>query len=557
MTNHMIAADSGRRPPFLQTGMAVVGAFAGAIAVAGVAAMSVKVMGFAGPLMIIVGVAAVFAAIVMVLRPGIGVFALFTVAYICTGLSRYVPGPLGLSVDGVLVLLLTGVLLANWYRPEWRGIMSPSFVGIMLWTLLCVAQLGNPNAASRVAWFFAVRGVALYWLFGYPVFALLLNPDKGAAYETVLWRRVKPGLAGQTPGVPVRAAAAPRAGTGGAARRIDGWQLVIWATIFILSFSCAGALWGLKQVTIGLDPFEYAWLQEPGNLSTHMLFGRLRVFSFFSDTGQFGINMAYTSLMAVILACGPWPKKVRIALWCAAALLFIGLGKSGTRSAYIGFLAGFPVFFLLRRNIRIVIIGGLVIGSVVGVLKYTHIGQGNYTIQRMRQAVNPMDDPSFLVRLENQRRLADYLKSHPFGGGIGSAGYWGARFSPGTFLANLALDSWYVKIAAEQGQVGLVLYVAFIIFLGVRGVMAGWRERDPARRNLLEAYASMYWGVALASYSNQYLGQIPTGIIMLFSVALFEFALRQSVAGGIVDPVRRSLAHMRSSLPPARSRPLK
>ncbi|MBK6642897.1 MAG: hypothetical protein IPG39_17560 [Bacteroidetes bacterium] len=60
------------------------------------------------------------------------------------------------------------------------------------------------------------------------------------------------------------------------------------------------------------------------------------------------------------------------------------------------------------------------------------------------------------VRLANQKKLAAYLDYHWLGGGVGSGGYWGQRFSPNSFLANLALDSWYVRIAAEYGYIGLI-----------------------------------------------------------------------------------------------------
>jgi hypothetical protein len=40
------------------------------------------------------------------------------------------------------------------------------------------------------------------------------------------------------------------------------------------------------QMTMGVDFAEQEWLNE-GSYKTHILFGKLRVFSFFSDAGQF------------------------------------------------------------------------------------------------------------------------------------------------------------------------------------------------------------------------------------------------------------------------------
>jgi hypothetical protein len=48
----------------------------------------------------------------------------------------------------------------------------------------------------------------------------------------------------------------------------------------------------------------------------------------------------------------------------------------------------------------------------------------------------------------------------------------GTRFSPGTFLAVTALDSWYVKIWAECGVVGLYVHIGmlltFMIYFGLK-----------------------------------------------------------------------------------------
>jgi hypothetical protein len=109
--------------------------------------------------------------------------------------------------------------------------------------------------------------------------------------------------------------------------------------------------------------------------------------------------------------------------------------------------------------------------DVFGMLKFTKIGQSNYQINRMRTGLDP-NDPSLQLRLINQAKLRGYLASRPIGGGIGSAGFWGTRFSPGTFLAVTALDSWYVKIWAECGVVGLYVHVGmlltFMIYFGLK-----------------------------------------------------------------------------------------
>ena len=100
------------------------------------------------------------------------------------------------------------------------------------------------------------------------------------------------------------------------------------------------------------------------------------------------------------------------------------------------------------------------------------------------------------------------------GGGIGSAGYWGNRFSPNTLLAQTPTDSYYVKIWAETGIIGLCLHVLMLgYFVGKGGVIL-WNLKDPGLKyQIMAMYCGMV-GVLFASYGNQVFSQMPTGMIM-------------------------------------------
>jgi hypothetical protein len=49
------------------------------------------------------------------------------------------------------------------------------------------------------------------------------------------------------------------------------------------------------QMTMGVDFAEQEWLNE-GSYKTHILW-KTKVFSFFSDAGQFGANQGYTGVV--------------------------------------------------------------------------------------------------------------------------------------------------------------------------------------------------------------------------------------------------------------------
>ncbi len=429
--------------------------------------------------------------------PLLGLHLVWLAGFTGTGIKRHLNIPAGLSVDFLLLALLVVMVVRNLYDRDLSLLRHPVSLLVLIWILYCFLQLLNPEAVSAVAWFYAVRGLGLYMLLCFLV--PLVIRKKGHLYGIVLHWMVAAGLL---------------------------------------------ALWGIKQIWIGVTAGEARWLAVPGNASTHILFGKLRAFSLLSDCGQFGCFMAYTSFVAAWLALLPLRLYLRLGLALVSCLCFYGLMLSGTRSAILAVPIALFAALLMSRRWK-VILPGMILGlAFVGVLRYTTIGQSNYNIRRMRDAFTPLDDPSFQVRLENQKRLIPYLKTRPFGGGIGSAGYWGARFSPGTFLANLALDSWYVKLAAETGPIGLFYYLAMMLYTLWVGFRVYPRVRDPCLKQVILALFSAFSAVLVVSYSNQYMGQVPTGIIIYTTMAVFIIAPRLDSGdserrAGLVPPHQR------------------
>jgi O-antigen ligase len=169
--------------------------------------------------------------------------------------------------------------------------------------------------------------------------------------------------------------------------------------------------------------------------------------------------------------------------------------------------------------------GVVIMVGVFGFLKFTTIGNSVYEIRRFRTGLDP-DNPSLVVRFENQQKLKAYLADKPFGGGIGSAGNWGLRFSPGTFLANTPTDSWYVQIWAEQGIVGLSLHLMILLYiLGYGSYYCMVQCKNERYKYKAIALLSGMFGIMAASYGSGALGQMPNGLIVYMSMA-FIFMMR-------------------------------
>ncbi|RZL14419.1 MAG: O-antigen ligase domain-containing protein [Hymenobacter sp.] len=401
-------------------------------------------------------------------EPRIGVITLIAYCFLLFFISRLVDPsiPFGLGVDALLVL--TWVLIIFQYqRFDWHYLRSDLAVLALLWFAVNVLEIVNPGASIQ-GWYQEMRSTTLYWVLLVPLALLVFNQRRDLDLFLIL----------------------------------------------IIGLSVLGALNGLKQLFIGLSAGEQAFLNE--NIKTHLLWGKLRVFSFYSDAGQFGAAQAHLVLIAGILALGPFKPWKRLLLAAATGLLLIGMFISGTRGALFALGTGIAVALLISKNFKAFALGSVLAIAAFGVLKYTHIGDTNYNIYRMRTALDP-NDASLNVRLTNQLRLADYLSSRPFGGGVGTIGNAGIHYNPGTVLASIPPDSYWVKVWAMYGVVGLTIWLGIMLYtLGKCGGII-WRIRDPGLRTKLIALTAGFAGSLFSSYGNEVINFMPSALIVYLS----------------------------------------
>ena len=408
-------------------------------------------------------------------KPIVGFYTTVILSFVLLGLGRYLPSlPVGLGMDGILVISFIALIFNQFYtKVDWRPLKKDVMLLACIWFLYSLFQAFNPEMGSFSAYFGGVRGISFYMFLAIPL-TLLLVDNK---------------------------------------RKLDVF-LIIWGILSLLA-----TLKGLQQFLLGPDRWEKDWLNAGGSV-THFIMGRLRIFSFMSDAGQFGANQAYTAVVAGIVGFHTKGIKKKIFFYLVAVCGIIGLFLSGTRGAMAIPLAGLFLYFVLRKNKTVLFLGIALLLVVFVFFKYTTIGQSNYEIRRMRTAFD-LSDPSLQVRIQNQKILKTYLATRPFGGGIGHAGVKAQRFLPNAFLSKVATDSWYVLIWAEQGIVGLCLHLFILIYILIKS--AYWilfRIRDPDLKNTMIALTSGYFGILVASYGNAVLGTLPTAILMYASMAI-------------------------------------
>jgi hypothetical protein len=430
----------------------------------------------------IVGVGLLFALMfgaiylyILFKNPIIGFYTAIGLNFILLGIGRYVQGlPLGFGIDGIMILTFLAIIFSRFKeRVDWSPANKDITILAVIWLGYCIFQLVNPEARMIEPWI-AGRGIGFYFFFFVILTFMLINTNK----------------------------------------RLDTF-LYVWGV-----FSIIATLKGIGQMIFGVDYAEQAWLSN-GGAETHLLFGKLRIFSFFSDAGQFGGNQGYAGVVFIIYSM---TKKglTKFFFITVGILGLYGMMLSGTRGSMAVPLAGFMTFFVLRKNIKVLGTGVLFIALIFVFFKHTTIANGNDQIRRMRGVFDP-NNKSLQVRLDNQEILKGYLASRPFGGGIGHAGDKAQRFLPHAFLSHVATDSWYVLIWAELGIIGLTLHLIVLFYvIGKASYKVMFKIRDPITKLKISALISGMAGVMLASYGNSIFGGMPTALLMYASMAIMS-----------------------------------
>ena len=97
-----------------------------------------------------------------------------------------------------------------------------------------------------------------------------------------------------------------------------------------------------------------------------------------------GLSMVVFSISALYYR-NPWMK---IYLLLVAAAACYGMLISGTRSALAVPFVGYTAFIMMSRNIKVIVMGVLLVIAAFVFLKFTSIGQGNALVRRARSAFN-------------------------------------------------------------------------------------------------------------------------------------------------------------------------
>ncbi|MBC3538550.1 O-antigen ligase domain-containing protein, partial [Rufibacter sp. H-1] len=302
-------------------------------------------------------------------EPKVGIISLIVYGFIFNLLAREIGHfPYIYVVEGFLALTWLGAIFHTTKQYDWSYLNKEICVLGFVWTLVYILELFNPARSNIFGWMLDFR-YPMLWVLLVPLCLMIFNTKKDLNLFLIL----------------------------------------------IIAMSLLATLNGVKQIKFGLSQAEQTWLSTSGYM-THVIFGELRAFSFYTDASQFGASQAHLFVVALVLAFGPFKLWKRVLCGLAALAFLYGESISGTRGALFTIFIGLGVVVFITKNFKITVIALTVVVMGFCFLKFTSIGQSHFEIRRMRSALRP-HDASFNLRLTNQIRIEKYLSSHPFGGG--------------------------------------------------------------------------------------------------------------------------------------------
>lgn len=430
----------------------------------------------------------------LVVYPIFGIVVLIVMAYMLFVLGQLgVEGPIGTLMDALQVLLILGVLIKNRSEKNWAIFKSPITIVMFIWLGYNILELGNPSAESRLAWLYTVRSVAIvalsYFVFMYHI-------------RTIKFIRI---------------------------------IFIVWFILTII-----GAVYGFKQEYIGFNAHEEAYVNSPGIPALLFIDGHWRKFSIFSDPVAFAYNMVMPSIFIICMI------TMRMQLWKKIALGFLALFFldamlfSGTRGANILIPAALVLFAILKYNKKVLIyscIGG------VFILILINMPTSNPNLLRFQTAFKPNNDDSYNLRKRNQKSIQPYILTHPMGGGLGATGVWGVRFAPGSYLASFPPDSGYMRVAVEDGWIGLLLFCTFMFVILKTGINNYYLIENEELKMYCLAMTLIIFAYNLANFPQEALVQFPSNILFYLWAALINITRRLDIKLKEEKTIKLQLQH--------------
>lgn len=383
----------------------------------------------------------------------------------------HLPVPISLPNEIIQLLLLGIAIIDARQTPHFGRSVNIMLFAITIWCLYCTLEVLNNTCGLGInvgTWYSGARLLAYQLVYIFLVFSIYISSPE------VLIKYLK-----------------------------------LWAILTLIS-----AFWTWKQQRLGLAPAETSFLYGRGS-TTHLLQGGtlIRYWSTFSDAASYGCNAAAAAVAFIVFGITSRLKKEKIFFFIIGIIVIKSMFASGTRTAVFCMFAGFAVYIVLSKSIKIAIPASILGGLLFFILAFTTIGQGNQQIRRMRSAFDK-NDASSNTRSINQATMRKYMKDAPWGIGVG----FGPENVPSNNkfrkMATIPPDSEYVFIWLRTGIIGITVFIITMLIMLVGACyIVMFKLKNPSLVGIGGGLCSAFVAIQLGGYANQVLLQYPNGLI--------------------------------------------
>lgn len=384
--------------------------------------------------------------------------------------------PWGVVIDLFTVLPFTGLLIryARHKNVDWNSFKHPITYGLVIWIAYSLLQIVNPNASSLPAYFNATRGVIFTTLITYIIC-------------------------------------------------LQGFNNLKFYFLFLklfLGFSLLAAIYGIYQEMFGFFEFEWNYIYaKPNRYNLIYIWGRFRKWSFMSDVATFGMTMALSGVICLVLSLGPFSLTKRALLFVSGAIMLVSMSFSGTRTAYAMVPAGFALYVLMTMNNAKTWLFCIAFLGVMGIIMFGPYKNGS--ISRIRSTFETDEDASMHVRDRNRARIQPYIHTHPMGGGVFTTGPDGEKYCPRHPLAGFPPDNGYLRTTLEKGWIGLVITFGLFYMVFFIGLKNYFTVRNPKIKILYAANIAGMFSLMIGQYAQEALNAKPINLFVIATFAAF------------------------------------
>ena len=389
-----------------------------------------------------------------------------------------IPFPKSLANELLELILIAIAIIDIRNTPNFGRAWNLMSFAIMIWFGLCFIEIFNDTCGlglNITAWFTGVRLMALHLVWIVLIFSLYItNPRRLIIY------------------------------------------LRLWAALSLYS-----AFYTWKMINIGLTDIEYRWLYYSDNV-THLLNAGtlIRYWSTFNDAATYGCNASASAIAFIVFGITSKVKFDKLFFLLTAAAVTWGMFQSGTRTAIITMIAGFVIFLILARSIKLLIPCAIIGGFLLFILIFTNIGNSNQSIRRMRSAFNK-GDASANVRDINKAAIAKYIKDAPWGIGIGMMSDNIPSNNKFRKLSEIPPDSEYVFIWVRTGPIGVTIFTCCMMIMLLGGcIVVLFKLKSPSLIGVGGGLCAAFVSIQLGGYANQILYQYPNAVTFFGGMAI-------------------------------------